>query len=458
MAGEQDAITPVLDPQDELGQLRARLSDRYLVHLPMVTCHSYVLYRQYRTVGVKGLVDWRPDLERSFWTLWSASTVSGLGDGLRVTTIPLLAASWSSSPGVLGMVTAAGFAPWALFGLLAGALSDRLDRRALMWRVDLARAVVMAVLTVGVLTGRVGIPVLVIVVFALGTAQCLFDSSAVSLLPTIVTADRLARANSLLTTSQTLTSDLAGPVIAGTIFALGAALPLGVNAFSFLLAAVLVATLPSAARTSTIMTAPPVNSLVHDVREGLTTVIRDPALRALIGLSAALGAVSGAVIALLVLYVRLTLHQDSRTYGILLALFAVGAVGGAVIAPGLIRRHSSTRLVTAVLLIAAASLAGLGLTSHSGVAGGFLATFGLSAGLWAVVATTLRQRLTPNRLLGRVTSAAFTVVRTTMTLGALLGGLLASHTSIPTVLLVGAATLACCPLAGLTKIKDHPHQ
>jgi hypothetical protein len=182
------------------------------------------------------------------------------------------------------------------------------------------------------------------------TVPGLVDTRTGSLLPTVVVPERLARANSLLTTSQTLTGDPVGPLVAGPLFALGA--------------------VP--------------------------------------------GLVSGAVIALLVLYVRLQLHNGRSTYGILLAVFAAGALVGAGSAPALMRRHGGTRLITAVLLIAAASLAGLGVTTQAALAGPLLAAFGFSSGLWAVQVTTLRQRRTLNRLLGRVTSISFTVVRTTM--------------------------------------------
>ncbi len=84
----------------------------------------------------------RAPLGRPFWTLFSSATVSGLGDGLRYTMLPLLAVSLTRDPRLIALVAVATFLPVVMFGLLSGAVADRVERRRLLWRTDVARTAV----------------------------------------------------------------------------------------------------------------------------------------------------------------------------------------------------------------------------------------------------------------------------------------------------------------------------
>ena len=128
-------------------------------------------------------------LGRDFGKLWTAATVSTLGDGITFTAGPLLATTLTRDPLLIGVVGAASFAPWLLVGLVSGALVDRLDRRLVMWTVDLGRAAVLALIAAAVLAGWVSIPLLAAGAFLLGTGQTLFDSAAQASIPAIVGRD-----------------------------------------------------------------------------------------------------------------------------------------------------------------------------------------------------------------------------------------------------------------------------
>ncbi len=120
----------------------------------------------------------RVRLGRGFHLLFAASAVSTLGDGFGLTALPLLAAQLSRDPLPVSLVSSAGHLPWLMFGLIAGAITDRHDRRRLMWGTDVFRAALVAGLAAAVLTGTVTIWALVMFAFLLGSAGTLFDSAA----------------------------------------------------------------------------------------------------------------------------------------------------------------------------------------------------------------------------------------------------------------------------------------
>jgi hypothetical protein len=183
----------------------------------------------------------RSPLGPDFARLWTASTVSNLGDGVTLVAGPLLAATLTRNPLLIAALTFAQRLPWLLFSLLSGALVDRLDRRQVMATVDLFRALVMGLLAVAVLLHAASIPLLCTTFFLLGTAETLFDNAAVSILPAVVSKASLTRANGRLLGAQIVTNDLAAPPLGGLLFAAAAAVPFLLDAGSFVAAAALVA-------------------------------------------------------------------------------------------------------------------------------------------------------------------------------------------------------------------------
>lgn len=374
----------------------------------------------------------RPDtapLGRRFWRVWSAATVSAAGDGLRVAFLPLLAAGVTRDPRAVALVTAAGFAPWPLLGLLGGAVADRVDRRRAMWVIDAARGALMAGFAVLVANQGVSIGVLCAVAFALGTAQTVFDNAATALLPTVVAAGGLARANARLRSAQAVAVEFIGPPLGGLLFAVAAPLPPALDAVSFLTAAALIATLTGTRRTRTARSAraagsvPTKTRVVADIGDGLRWLAHQPFLRTLTAVTAVLGAITGALLAVLVLYVRDVLRRRGAGYGILFGCYDAGSIAGALI-------------TTALILTALAA------TTNPAVAAVALAVFGIAGGVWGVTDATLWQTLVPNDLLGRVASAYRTTVATAMTLGAGVAGVTAHTAGIPATLLGCAALTA----------------
>jgi MFS family permease len=153
----------------------------------------------------------------AFWLLLSAAAISTIGDGMSAAAAPLLALRLTDDARLVAGLGTAQMLPWLLLSLFSGALVDRLDRRRLMWVVDSCRAATMAIVALLVATHTARLPLLYLLFFLLGTGETLFNNASVALLPEIVPADALERANGRLQATETLMVSFVGPAAMGTI-------------------------------------------------------------------------------------------------------------------------------------------------------------------------------------------------------------------------------------------------
>jgi MFS family permease len=360
-------------------------------------------------------------LGSDFRWIWGASTVSNLGDGIVLAAGPLLVASLTRDP--LTVATAAFLQqlPWLLFGVPAGAIIDRLDRRLLTVVVDLARFAVIGVLALAVVTDLVSLPVVLATFFLLGTSEAFADNAASTLVATAVPKAHLGMANSRLFGTTILANQLAGPPLGAFLFGAGMAVPFGANALCFLLAAVLVSRIstPVGHRGG----AP--RAMRHEIAEGLRWLGAHPPVRTLAITITAFNVTFGAAMAVYVLYATERLGLSEVGYGFLMTMSAVGGLVGAGTYRWLERRYSLATLMRLGLVVETLTHLGLALTREPVVAGAVMAAFGVHAVVWGTTSTTVRQRAVPSRLLGRVTSVYLLGGVGGLAVGSLLGGALA---------------------------------
>jgi len=366
----------------------------------------------------------RRRLGGNFARLWTAGAVSNLGDGVVLAAMPLLAASLShNDPVTVALVATAGTLPWLLFSLVGGAIADRTDRRRTMAVVDGMRFVAMAALAVALLAGAESIVLLVIVSFALGMAETVFDNASQAILPSLVTDDDLLEtANGRLEGAQIVTNQFVGPPVGAVLFGLAAAAPFFLDAASFALAALLALTLRGSFRPERELQGTTVRS---DIAEGVRWLVRHRVLRTLAIALGVINFVGLAAMTILVLYAENVLHLTKLQYGLLFTVEAAGALLGSLVAARISARLGpGTTLATAIAISAASFLVPVVWANAIAVAASLAlgAFWGL---VWNVITVSLRQTLVPDALLGRVNSAYRLVGWGTMPLGALAGGLLA---------------------------------
>src|SRR5882757_2055226 len=216
-------------------------------------------------------------LGRDFRKLWAANSVSTLGDGMVAAAAPLLVASISDDPVLIGLAVFVQQLPWLLFSLFSGAVIDRIDKRRLIVVVDVLRGLLVAALALSIGSGHVSIPLIYGIAFALGTGETLAENAASTLVPAVVDPDRLPTANSRLHGSYFVLNRFAGQPIGATLFVLAAAVPFGLDALSFLFSALLVATMggvrgAGAVASAGSTTAAPTRSIRAEIAEGLRWV------------------------------------------------------------------------------------------------------------------------------------------------------------------------------------------
>jgi MFS family permease len=399
-------------------------------------------------------------LGRHYWRLWWANAISSTGDGAFVAALPLLAVTITRDPRLVSVVTAATYLPWLLLSLPAGAVVDRHDRATLMWRAQAVQAAVVAVLAILIVAHRADIAVLAAGGLLLGSAEVIFSNAAQSVLPALVPAELLPKANGSQQVSLTVGESFLGPPAGSLLFAAAAALPFGLDAASFAGSAALLASLPKTRPAPESTTRSKVRA---QIAEGLRWLARHRLLRVVAVLLGIYNFANQMGQAILVLLATQTLHVSARGYGLLLAASAVGSVIGGVVNPVLTRRLGLLPSLVLPAVIDAAAFVGIGLAPSPIVVAALLAVQGFSVTMWNVVTVSLRQRIVPGPILGRVNSVYRMLGWGLMPFGALAGGFVAHAAGLraPYVvagLLCALSTLVALPLLRLAALAPDPEE
>jgi MFS family permease len=370
-------------------------------------------------------------LGRQFAKLWTASTTSALGSGLATIAAPLYVAAHTSSPLIVSATSGAAWLPWLLFALPGGVLVDRVDRRRLMVAIDWVRVGAMAVLATALLAGWAGIVLLDVVLFVINTGEVVFRSASQAMIPAVVPRDRLERANGWLVGGTTLMQQMIAGPLGGFLFVVSACVPFFVNAGTYAASAVLVGlvagTYRAASRAESVRTAGRVRG---ELAEGFRWLMGQRVLRTMTVLIGLLNLTLTAANALLVLLVKERLHLGPVGYGTLFTCEAAGAIVGSIWGDRLIRRVTATWTIRIGLLVEAGYHLTLATSRSAYFVGFVMFAFGVHAALWTIVGSSLRQRLTPPEMLGRVASTGLFISAGGNCAGALLGGLVAARFGI----------------------------
>lgn len=379
-----------------------------------------------------------PRLGADFGRLWVATSISAIGDGVTLAAGPLLVASRTSSPTLVAGAAFVQQLPWLLFSLVAGAYIDRLDRRRLLVLINLMRATAVGALAIAVAAGAATLPVIYVLVFLVGIGEVLGLNAGGAFLPSLVPEDQLARANARVFGSITLGSHLLGPPVGAALFLLAPSVPFATDAVSFLLGGLLISRI-----ATRVPPAPAENptTLREDVRHGIAWLWRHPLLRLVAVCICIMNLTFGGTMAVYVLYAREQLGLTAQGYGLLLSVSAVGGLVGARLAAPLERRFGPGVLLRAGLLVEAATQTALGLTHHPWVAGAVMLGFGAHATVWGVITVSLRQRIVPSELRGRINGVYLLFSAGGMAIGSAIGGVVARLFGISAPYLLAGAVV-----------------
>jgi len=394
----------------------------------------------------------RASLGIGFRLLWTSSGLSNLADGTLKVALPLLAIRFTDSPTLIAGLAFALTLPWLLFALPAGALSDRVDRRRAMLFANMVRAGLMTALTLAVVFGAGSIWALYVAAFCIGIAETIYDTSAQSILPQVVAQQQLPRANGLLFAAETTTNEFIGPPLGGLLVTAGAAIAFATPAALWIVAAGVLLLVRGSFRiertTRTTMRA--------DIAEGLRFLWRHRLLRTLavmVGVFSFAGSASWAIFVLFAVGPASAMGLSDPAYGLLLTTTAAGGLVGALIAVRVRRRIGRARSLTLTVFGSALLVGAPAVTTNPYLIGVAFFIGGVGVSVWNVITVSLRQQITPGRLLGRVNSAYRLVAWGTMPLGAVAGGLLAQFFGLRSVFFIMSA-VSLSLLAGMTIVTD----
>jgi MFS family permease len=381
----------------------------------------------------------RPYLEvlrlRRFRLLWAGDTISSLGDSVGFLALVWLVYSTAGSAATLGGFVAAHTAPVLLGGPLAGMALDRFDRRRLMIADSAARAGLMALVPLLHYAGALRIWHLYVVAFAYGLLKMIPLAGVPSLIPDLVPDDRLEPANALETVSFFL-SGVVGTAVAGALIGVvGGANVLWLDAASYLVFALLLWRIGPVG-------APPARSGRRALRDAVSLVVATPVLLATTAMFMLVNVGEGILAVLTPVYAREVLHGGAGTYGALVSVSAAAGLAGALVAGATAGRFRLARAIAVSELIAGCAYAGLAAKPGLALAFVALAAGSFFLGPLTVWAQTIRMRLVPPELRGRVFGLLRTLMQSTPPLGALLAAPLLSAGGVPLAALAVGALLA----------------
>lgn len=373
--------------------------------------------------------------------LWVASAISNLGDGVRLTALPLMAAEITRDPAQIAAIDLASTLPWFLFALLAGAFVDRVDRRHAMGIANIIRAILVGALALSVLADNATLVLLYIVAFLLGCAETVYDNANQAILPSLVRKDQLERANGRMYAAEFTTNQFAGPPLGAFLFVAAASAPFFLDSASFLIAALLVLSFRGSFKTPRVADVPR-TTVRADIAEGLRWLWNHKLLRTLAMMLGTWNALNTATFSIFVLFALEILGLTEVGYGILISSLVVGSVAGSLAGSTVSRRLGPGTTLLLAVITGAVSMLVIALTSNPFVVATMFAVEGFVGVVWNVITVSMRQTIIPDRLLGRVNSVYRLFGWGSMPIGAALGGFLGTVFGLRAPYFVMAAALA----------------
>lgn len=382
----------------------------------------------------------------NFSKLWAAYAISALGDGALYAAGPLLVASITSSPLLIASAVFAQTAPWLLFSFISGVYIDRLDKRRAFAIANTLRTVAIGGLAIVIAAHMVNVPLVYLALFLLGIGDVLADGAGVTLMPRIVAQNLISTANSRVSVLNNITRQFIGPPLGAFLFVGAAALPFGLDALTFVVAAILITSITLPKIESHETASHERKHFVAEMKDGFKHLNQLPLLKTLMYTNFLANVTSTAIAATLVIYVKHQLHLGSVGYGVFLSTAAIGGILGGAITPRLHARLSKPNLLTGIL-VAEASFNLVFVFLHNvwiaGILYGLWSAFGT---VWFLTILSLRQQTVAPQILGRVNGIYNFYRMGGIAVGALVGGSVVSHFGVTAPYWIGAVIVGSIAL------------
>lgn len=381
-------------------------------------------------------------LGSNYFKLFTASTISNLGDGIGLIAYPWLASAVTRNPLLIALVAVVQRIPWLVFSLPAGVITDRVERRMLMVRANAARFALTIGVAFIVLGKQSNLPgpdeisdaatavsndtvlylVVLLATLLLGVAEVFHDNAAQTFMPSIVHANNLEKANGRLWSIEQVSNTFAGPPLGALLLAISFSLPFWVDAVTFGVAAAFVAWIPKPPPRPSADPAPERKPWREELSEGFKWLWHHELLRPMaiiLGVLNSIGMISGAT---LVLFAQERLETSPTEFALLGTGGAIGGIIGGWTASNIAKKIGAGPSLWLTMLAGGASTFIIGFLTWWPLVWALFSVYMLVAVLWNVITVSLRQTIIPDHLLGRVNSVYRFFAWGMMPVGSVLGG------------------------------------
>jgi len=431
------------------------------------------------------MTDARTGLGRDFGKLWTAAAFSNLADGIGRTAVPLAATTLTRDPLMISVIGALAFLPWLVFGLPAGMIVDRFDRRWIMAGANLLRGGVAVWLATLAASGTLSLWSLFVATLIFGLGETLFDNATTAVIPGVVRRAELDRANGWMQAAQISIDSFIATPIAGVLFSLSLALPLWTGSAGYLIPIVLAIMLPVSAARPLRAEAPdrpggPADSARSDgidpgdvaagvLAEPLTTPAPTPApistreaigylwrhryLRTMVLFTSVIGSALSFAQAVIVLFFLDTLSVPVVAIGFVTAGVGVGALAGSLVASRLVSRFGRGPVMLGATLTGGITLLLTGLAPEVWSAVTLFAVSAAAVSVWNVPWGSLRQQIVPGEIFGRVLGVIRTFTWGLFPVATLIGGWV-GRSDLRMPFWIGGAVMIVASIAAIRLLID----
>jgi MFS family permease len=391
---------------------------------------------------------WR---NRGFNILWFGQTLSALGDSFAFVALPLLVLEATGSVAQMGLVTGVNGVGQIVAGVFAGVLVDRVDRRRLMIACDIARCCLYGLIPLWWALRGPAFWLIYVVVLLASLVSMGFQVAYMTAVANLVDRNQITDANGRLQATYAI-AYVVGPMLAGLVSArTGPVAAIGIDAVSFVVSAISLTLIRLRVAPDDLRSAKrAAESKLSELIAGARYLWSEPTLRAITWLTSIEGLLVGGGVDLFIFHLKHDLGQGDSAVGVVLGLASVGAALGSALAPWLRRRFGFGVTWITGFAFSGVALALIGPAPNVAIVAACASGFTLGDTVRAILQVSLRQELTPDHLLGRVTAAFWTLGAVPISLGAALTAALAQRIGAPAVLFgmgVGALAMALIAIA-----------
>jgi MFS family permease len=378
---------------------------------------------------------------RAFNIFWAGQTLSGLGDAFAFVALPLLVLSATGSLVQMGLVTGTFGVASLVAGLFSGLIVDRADRRRLMIVCDLVRFLVYLAIPLTWWLRGPQIAVIYVVTAVGALFGNTFQVAAITAVANLVDKEELTEANGRLQGSYALMF-LIGPMVAGTVCQrFGPATAIGIDAVTFFASGISLRFL-QLRRSSADRSSDAGESWLSSLLAGARFLWTEPSLRWVTILLGGFAFIASAFLDLFIFHLKTDLHQSDAMVGMVFGVSSMGSIFGALAAGRLRKRFGFAATWLSAGFLQGIAVAAMGFTGTVFGIAALGSVFAFAMLVRSVNSIAMRQEVTPDHLLGRVTSAFWAIITAPAPIGAAAATAIAARTGVgPVFVGMGLLTL-----------------